>query len=162
MKQLGSYIFAVFILMMITSCDPDRIYETNQDLNEENWKPEDTIAFTVDIEDAKSSYNLYYNIRYSADYPYYNLFTKYILSDSTGNILRTPKLPEDMFLFDVKTGKPLGSGVGSVYDHQVSFLKDFIFPYEGKYTVKVVQYMRNKPLNGISSIGLRVEKAKEM
>ena len=158
MKFFTLYLLLAFSITLV-SCDPERVYEVNKDLEEEDWKPSDTLSFDFEISDSKAAYNLYYNVRYSSEYPFYNLFTKYFILDSTGTVLKTPKLPEDMYLFDVKTGKSLGSGIANTYDKQISFLKDYTFPYNGKYTVKVMQYMRNKPLPGIYSFGLRVEKA---
>lgn len=160
-RIFSTYLIWLTLLTALVSCDPARLYEKNSDIQEEDWKPGDTLSFEFNIPYSKEKYNLYYSIRYSQDYPYYNLFTKYYLLDSSGSVIRSPKLPEDMYLFDVKTGKPYGSGIGSVYDLQVSFLKNYSFPYSGKYTLKVIQYMRNRPINGISSFGLRVEKASQ-
>ena len=62
-------------------------------------------------------------------------------------------------LFDPKTGKPFGrSGLGDIYDHRLQFIKNFKFPYSGKFRMKFKQEMRKDSLDGILAVGLRVEK----
>ena len=61
-------------------------------------------------------------------------------------------------LFDQKTGKPLGDGLGDIYDHKVISSRSFMFPTKGKYTIKLKQYMRQDPLPYIMSMGVSVEK----
>jgi gliding motility-associated lipoprotein GldH len=161
MRFVLKNIFPILIFVSLASCDRARIYEVNQDLDEENWEPSDTLTFEFNIPEDEEKYNLYYNIRYSTEYRFYNLFTRYFLLDSAGNLIKSPKLPEDMYLFDQKTGKPNGSGIGNYYDQQVSFLSNYIFPYPGKYSLKVVQYMRDQPISGVRSFGLRIEKASQ-
>lgn len=152
------YPFFFVLILSLASCDPDRVFEKNQDIENTSWKKEDTVSFEFEIPDSTLSYNLYYTVRYNNTYPKYNLFTRYFLYDSSHHLLKTPKLPEDMYLFDIKTGRPYGKGLGDVFDQKISFLKDYRFPYQGKYQLKVVQYMRD-PISGILSFGLRVEKS---
>ncbi|MBX9850773.1 MAG: gliding motility lipoprotein GldH [Cytophagaceae bacterium] len=156
-----SILFSFVVVLFFTACDGARIYETNLDTDEDNWKAQDTLKFEFEVEDNNIPYRLSYNVRYKNDYPFYNLFTKYIIKDSSGKVLTTPALPEDMYLFDVKTGKPYGTGLGDIYDHRISFLKEYKFPYAGKYKLQVLQYMRDQPLPGIVSFGVRVEKANQ-
>lgn len=160
---MKKFLYSLFLIpiTIFTSCDTQRVYETNEDIEEANWKKEDTVTFEFDIVDINVPYNLYYNVRYKNDYPFYNLFTRYFLYDTTGKVIKTPPLPEDMYLFDMKTGEPYGKGLGDVFDSRVSFLKDYKFSQAGKYKIQVVQYMRKEPLPGIVSLGLRVEKASE-
>ena len=63
-----------------------------------------------------------------------------------------------MFLMDAKTGRPLGSGIGDIYDHQFELLHDLKFNAAGTYKIILKQYMRKDPLPGILAVGIRVEK----
>ena len=155
------YLYLLFISLsaLLFSCNDNRVYEKNIDI-ESAWNKKDTLSFEFEISDANSKYNLFYTIRYSNSYPYYNLFTKYFLYDISGILIKYPQIPEDMYLFDPKTGEPYGKGLGDIFDQKVSFLKDFKFPVPGKYKIKVLQYMReDQALSGIQSFGIRVEKA---
>lgn len=156
-----TYFSLILLSPWLFSCDENRIYEANLDIEKTDWNKNDTLVFDFNIEDPNQAYNLYYNLRYSNSYPFYNLFTKYFICDSSGVVLKSPAVAEDMYLFDVKTGKPLGKGLGDIYDQQVSFLKGYKFPAKGDYKIKVLQYMRNDPLPGIVSFGIRVEKAEQ-
>lgn len=148
----------LFFAALLFSCDSQSVFENNIDIESANWNKKDTLVFDFEIEDPNQVYNLLYNVRYSNAYPFYNLFTKYWIYNSSGSVLKTITVPEDMYLFDVKTGVPNGSGLGDIYDQRVSFLKNYKFPAKGKYIIKVVQYMRDEPLQGVSSFGVRVEK----
>ena len=65
-----------------------------------------------------------------------------------------------MYLFDPKTGQPYGNGLGDLFDQKVHFLKNYNFPATGKYTIKVLQYMReDQALSGIASFGIKIEKS---
>jgi len=149
------------LFSLLFSCDKGRIYENNVKIDSSNWAATDSLVFTFEIpqggEDA--IYNLLYNVRYSIQYPYYNLYLKHSLCDSNGNVLNEQLM--NMNLFDPKTGKPLGTGMGDVFDREILFLPNFKFPHTGKYTLKAKNYMRDKPLKGIETLGLRVEKVEK-
>jgi gliding motility-associated lipoprotein GldH len=147
----------VLVLVVLGSCDKSRIYEQNIDLPDTKWEENKELSFDFEVPDHRQMYNVLYNVRYSMDYPFYNLYVKYYLLDSTGKELNQ-KL-QGMDLLDPKTGRPFGKGVGGVYDYRILALPNHIFPYSGKYTMKVKQYMRQNPLPHIYSFGLRVEKA---
>jgi gliding motility-associated lipoprotein GldH len=146
----------LLLITALLACDPARLYEKNQDLEGYQWYIDTIPAFKFSVKEANVPYNLYYNIRNASAYPYYNLYVTYYLSDSTGKVL-TSRLQE-LTLMDPKTGKPLGDGMGDIFDHRIQALGNYRFPYPGTYTFKVKQYMRKDPLPGIMSVGLRVEK----
>jgi gliding motility-associated lipoprotein GldH len=150
--------FALVLLLglVLVGCDKSRVYEVNHDFNERTWKITETPKFEFIIKDLGKRYNIYYNVRNSLDYPYARLFVNYSLHDSTGVELSKKMVSE--FLFDQKTGQPLGSGgLGDVYDHQFPLLKEFEFKQQGKYTLRLEQFMRADTLLGVLAVGTRVE-----
>jgi gliding motility-associated lipoprotein GldH len=62
-----------------------------------------------------------------------------------------------MDLFDATSGKPLGDGLGDIFDHRILALSDYRFETAGTYRFKIEQYMRQDTLPMILSMGLRVE-----
>ena len=142
--------------LCLAGCDPKRIYENNIDLQKNEWKQEQELVFDFAIEDPDKTYNLLYNVRYAHTYPFYNLYISYFLYDSTGRQI-PHKNPVGMDLFNPKTGKPLGSGLGDFFDYSILDNKPIRFPMKGKYTMKIKQYMRQNPLIGIASFGIRIE-----
>ena len=66
---------------------------------------------------------------------------------------------DELILADEKTGKPIGSGLGDIFDHKILILKGYKFPKKGTYQIKIQQFMRQNPLPDVLSFGLAIEKA---
>lgn len=151
--------FAVITIVLLASCDNNRIYETNKDFANHRWYEDSVCSFTFDIQDSEQAYNILYNVRNTLNYPYYNLYVKYSLKAPNGKEIAADL--QEMQLMDAKTGKPFGSGMGDIFDNQIIALKNFKFTQAGKYTFSATQYMRKNPIEQIMSFGIRVEKAKK-
>jgi gliding motility-associated lipoprotein GldH len=148
----------VVAVLLVACGDSQRVYEQNTDFNERLWLVKEKPKFEFEITNVQQKYNLYGNIRNTVSYPYARLFYTYYLQDSTGRELQKNLMGE--FLFDAKTGKPFGkSGIGDLYDHRFIMLKDYQFKSPGKYSVTFEQFMRMDTLQGITAVGLRIEKA---
>jgi gliding motility-associated lipoprotein GldH len=152
------FILCLLIVLAFTACDDNRIYDTHVDIENALWPETKELSYDFKVEDNTQAYNVIYNIRYANTYPYYNLYIHYYLADSAGKPLRDHQLHMD--LFDPKTGKPLGSGLGDIFDGTFlnQDMKAFKFPYKGSYKMRLRQYMRQSQLPGISSVGVKVEK----
>lgn len=143
-------------IVLISGCDRNRLYEKNHDFESRAWLSTDQPAFDFEVADTAGAYNLYCNIRNSVDYPYSRIFINYSLQDSAGTSVSKDMI--SMFLFEEKTGKPLGSSsLGDVYDHQVVILKNYQFKTPGTYSLKFEQFMRTDTLAGILAVGFRLE-----
>jgi gliding motility-associated lipoprotein GldH len=155
------YFLWLMALLSLAGCSDNRIYDTHIDLENALWPENKALNYDFEVKDNKQAYNVIYNIRYANTYPYYNLYLHYYLTDSTGKTLRDHQIHMD--LFDPKTGKPLGKGLGDLFDGTFlnQDLKNYKFPYAGKYKMKLRQYMRQSQLQGISSVGVRVERVVE-
>jgi gliding motility-associated lipoprotein GldH len=150
----GCFVLAV----LFSACDQTRVYEKNNDLQDRIWLANDTSTFRFQIPDTVSRYNLYCNIRNSVSFPYARLFVNYYLTDSSGKLIQ--KKLVQTFLFDRDTGKPFGSSaLGDIYDHRLTLVSAYKFPYAGKFNLRFEQFMRTDSLQGILAVGLRVEKA---
>ena len=88
---------ALFALVFITACDSSRVYEVNNEFSDRNWIADSVQVFSFSITDTTKSYNIYYNLRNSISYPFRNIYIKYQLSDSTGNVLNTDLLNGQLF-----------------------------------------------------------------
>jgi gliding motility-associated lipoprotein GldH len=143
---------------VLLSCDSDRLYEQNINLEARYWRADEPMVFDFTIDDLSQPYNLYYNVRNSLEFPYARLFVQYVLTDSTGNPI--DKRLNAQYLFDQKTGKPFGqSGIGDVFDHQFLIMEKHLFKHPGKYQLKIEQYNRQDTLRGILAVGFRLEKS---
>lgn len=143
---------------LLASCDKNKIYDSNRDLDGNKWFIDTVPSFSFKIEDTLAAYNLSLNLRNSVAYPYYNLFMRYTLTDSKGEKLSGRQV--EVMLMDSKTGRPLGNGAGDIFDNQFMFLEKYKFPRKGVYILTYKQYMRQDPLPEIMSVGLKVERSK--
>lgn len=151
-------VFLTCCAAIFTACDENRHFEKNIDFKERYWLAIEQPEFEFEIEDIENKYNLYITVRNESNYPNSNLYFTYYLTDANGREIQRRLVSE--FLFDKKTGRPLGSsGLGDIYDHRFLLLKDFYFQNPGKYGVRYEQFMRTDTLRGILSVGLRVEKS---
>jgi len=154
---MRTYLLCLASVLILMGCDEQRVFEKNLDLAGNQWYIDTVPSFSFRIDDISIPYNIYYNVRNAVNYPYYNLYVTYYLQDSSGKQLSSAL--QNLVLADAKTGKPLGDGLGDIFDHQVLSLKEYRFPYAGTYTFRIRQYMRQDPLPLIMSVGVRVEKA---
>jgi len=149
------FLFLVIVVSVCISCDSNRIYEDNVEFKGRAWKISAPAQFEFQITDINKKYNLLMDIRNSLDYPYARLFVNYNLNKKDSLL---SKQLVSCYLFDQKTGKPFGaSGLGDVYDHQFSLLKNYSFTKSGLYQMKLEQFMRLDTIPGILAVGLRVE-----
>ncbi len=140
----------------LASCDSGAVHKELIDFDDAVWEVDDVKSFEFTIEDNSKSYSINYLLRNAVQYPFYNIYLKSWLKDSTGIELKSGM--EELLLFDEKTGKPLGDGLGDLFDHRInaSQYKNIKFPYKGKYTFEIQQNMRPDPLEGILSVGMEV------
>ncbi|GAB4008345.1 gliding motility lipoprotein GldH [Spirosoma sp. KCTC 42546] len=154
MKQLGLILFMVWL---IAGCETNAVYKEYTDIEDGKWYIKNAPSFTFEITDASVPYNIYYNLRNSLSYGYYNLYLTRYLRDASGKELESRL--DELILMDPKTGKPNGDGLGDLFDHKVLMKRNYRFPKPGKYSVQIRQYMRQDPLLNILSVGVTVEKA---
>jgi gliding motility-associated lipoprotein GldH len=155
MKRLGLVLLVVSIAAF--SCDTNAVYKEYTDIDEGKWSVKEAPSFTFEIKDTTIAYNIYYNLRNSLSYDYYNLYLTRYLRDESGKELESRL--DELILMDPKTGKPTGEGIGDLFDHKFLMKRNYRFPRPGKYTMQLKQYMRQDPLLHIESVGITVEKA---
>jgi gliding motility-associated lipoprotein GldH len=144
------------IALVLSGCDDSRVYEKNYDFSERQWAVNEKPSFEFTVQ-KDQPYNLFCNLRNGVSYPYSRIFINYSLKDSTDAEISHKMI--STFLFDEKTGEPLGSsGLGDIYDHQIPLLTNFNFKKAGTYTLQFEQFMRTDTLQGILAVGLRLEK----
>lgn len=148
-----------FFGSLLVSCSADSVYEKNVDLNNRIWLADSTIDFTFKIADATPEYDIYYNFRNTVGYPYQNLYVSYNLENEDGQVLLTAL--ENIALFDAKTGKPYGNGLGDIFSHEYKAISGYQFPDSGSFTLKIQQYMRKDTLPEVLTVGVSIKKESE-
>ncbi len=148
-------LLVVIFSISLISCNKNRIFEKNEKMKNRIWEMEKTVSFEFPIDDIHYSFDFYLNLRNSILYPYQNIYLNYSLMDTLGNIYKTDLV--NVRLFDSKTGEPLGSGLGDIFDHQYQLIDNYKFNNPGVYQFKINHYMRPDSLLEIMSVGIRIE-----
>ncbi len=157
-RALNFILFSAFAVILIsqTGCkDKHSILDQNTPVADHNWTYLNKFKYAVKVDDEKTPYNVYMNLRVSDDYKYSNLF---VLITQTGPD-KKPHIKRYELKLASKDGEWLGKSSGNLYDYQLPFLTGFKFQVKGTYTFTIEQNMRDNPLHEVSDVGLRVEKA---
>ena len=155
MKKSIVPFFLLFIFL--AGCNENRIFEQNIKFSGRYWTIDETVVFDFHIDNINQNYNFYFNLRNTLLYPYQNIYLSYSLEDTLGNVYSSDLTNID--LFDRKTGKPIGDGLGDIFDHQYKVIDDYEFNNPGVYRFKIKQYMRMDTLPEIMSVGLKIERS---
>ena len=142
-------------LAVCFGCDTQRVYEGNYDFENKSWHLDTIPSFTFEINDTYPK-DVFINLRNTTSYPYQNAYITFLLEDSVGTEITSELV--NFQLFNEKTGAPYGKG-NSIYQHRQLVLDNYPFPYQGSFSLKTIQYMREIDLPEILSVGVRIEKA---
>ena len=146
------------LVVLTSSCDSNKIFEEYIEVKNANWKKENIASFEFNAKDTTTAHNLYINVRNTGTYSYSNLYLFVTMQGPSGGLLKDTV---NCILADNR-GKWLGSGVGDLWDLRIPYVGGFKFAQSGNYIVTLEQGMRVEAgLEGITDIGLRVEKVKE-
>ncbi|MBK6976072.1 MAG: gliding motility lipoprotein GldH [Cytophagaceae bacterium] len=146
-----------FFALIIMACQGSSDFKKINDFKNSEWLLANQQVFEFDIKDVSKTYGFHYLIRNSVSYPYFNIYINQQLESSDSTIL--VKTMDELVLFDQKSGKPKGDGLGDIFDNKFKAptLQKFRFPKPGKYKWKISHNMRPDPLPGVMSVGAIVE-----
>lgn len=151
-----TYYIAIFLLaLLVSSCDNKRVFESYQQIKDDNWYVNQKPSFYLDVQDTLTEHTIYFNIRHTGLYKYSNLFVLFTIQGPKAK----PETQRLEFKLAEVDGKWLGSGLGDIYSNQIKIMEKVKFPRKGVYSFSVEQNMRDNPLTGVEDIGVRVEKA---
>lgn len=151
------FLIVVISSFAFCSCSSDSVFEENVDLEDKTWLGSDSIQFSFRIEDQAKKYDVFYNIRNTITYPYQNLYMSYYLKNNEGDTLSEDLV--NVILFDPKTGKPHGTGLGDIFSHQFKIIPHYQFPDTGVYSLQLKQSMRRDSLPNVMSVGITITEA---
>ncbi len=146
----------VFVIFLLIKCGNPALIDNSINVDESNWNVDQKLKIDIDIDDTISTYNFYINLRNTTEYKNSNffLFIKTIFPNGQIAIDTLECILAD------NQGKWLGKGNDKIKDNKILFKKDAIFPMKGKYKFEIEHAMREKSVEGIKTVGLRIEKNK--
>lgn len=159
MIRLKLFLAALFIGIISTfpACnEPGTLIDQSTAINDHNWSYINKIKTDVKIKDTSVSYNIYFNLRHSANYKYSNIFV--LVHQTTPD--HQPKTIRYEFKLANPDGEWLGNGSGNLYSYRLALQTNYRFSTPGTYSFTIEQNMRDNPLREVSDVGLRVERAK--
>lgn len=157
LKKMAAYgaIFAVFLSVVgLTSCGKKFFYDDVQALPNEGWNKNQKLRFEMEVNDTISTFQFAMHIRNDMNYRYSNVYFFLETQFPNGNITRDTL---ECIVADAY-GKWLGSGYGKLKQNLIVLNPSIRFPLRGKYTFDVQHAMREEVLQGITDIGLHVER----
>ncbi len=145
----------VALAALISSCDSKVVFEKYKPIPGQKWNKDSLVVIDVPVNDTLQNHNILIDIRNNVTYNYSNLWLFIEIVQPDGEAMK------DTFELTLAnpSGKWLGEGFGSIKTRQVIFLRNVYFPVSGEYKFKFQQGMREKTLEGIHDVGLRIEKA---
>lgn len=156
-RKASLFILAVFGILLLNSCDRNKVFEQYIEVENSIWHKENVAKFNVDIKDTLSMHNLYINVRNKGNYPYSNLYLFVTIQGPDGS----QQVDTVNCILSDKRGKWLGKGIGDLWDLKMPYIGGFKFAQSGNYTFLYEQAMRvENGLEGITDVGLRIERKK--
>jgi gliding motility-associated lipoprotein GldH len=155
MTQMMKCLGIVFLIVLLWSCDQQRIFDDYTAIPQHSWHKDSIVDFNVPIHDTLDNHNFYINIRNDVEYPYSNLWLFIELTQPDGQFVR------DTFEVALanQAGEWLGEGIGGLKTRNAIYRRNIYFPVSGTYNIKLQQGMRNEIVKGISDVGIRIEKS---
>ncbi|MDO9374131.1 MAG: gliding motility lipoprotein GldH [Ferruginibacter sp.] len=164
MKQISfsitsklNFFVALGFICFAAGCAKTEVFEKNTPISKHEWKYDLKPAFDFTITDTASQYNLYIVLRHTDAYRYNNIWLN-VGTEAPGDSLRYQRF--DLQLGTDATGWE-GTGMGDIWEVRKSVTRGpFKFNKSGIYKFVIAQVMRENPLTGVMSVGVRVEKVK--
>jgi gliding motility-associated lipoprotein GldH len=153
-------LFLIVFSFVLTSCDPNRVFDEYQSVPDK-WNKESVISFKINPPDSVKAYNLFVNLRNTNTYKYNNLFLIVEMDFPHG------KKVKDTLEYKMAdpSGKFLGTGITDVKENKFWYKEHVVFKEKGEYVINIQHAMRENgkvkgvlDLVGITDVGFRVEK----
>jgi len=152
MKKL---LYVLFFAFVAIGCG-DRIHNEHQDVTEPlTMKKDEVHTYKPTIADNAINYNVIIALRHHSEITKSEIKVALEMTSPSGKVTKTSHtLP----LRDA-SGKLLGEVAVHICDTETIIMKDYTFPENGEYTVKISP-ITDEDINGMMEIGLVIEKPK--
>lgn len=157
MKIWKIYSIIVVGVVMSYGCQTDVLYEHNIPINCNGWNVEDTLVYSVNIQDTTQRYDISVNVRHRDIYEFMNLYVN-VITQMPNNQVKQEVI--SLPLAD-DGGQWYGSCTGDICFQRVFIMKKATFSIPGVYTFRINQEMRTEELDDIFDMGLRIEKSQK-
>ena len=145
------------MLFLLNSCRQIDVYEKNIPISHHSWRQNYACKGSFEISDTLAYYNIYIVLRHTDAYKYNNIWMNVGLQ-SPGDTMNYQK--QNLVLSDDAHGW-YGSGMDDIWEfRKLLNSKPMRFKKNGVYKFSLLNIMRDNPLEGVMSAGIRVEKVR--
>ncbi|MEO7264986.1 MAG: gliding motility lipoprotein GldH [Ferruginibacter sp.] len=150
-------IIAVALIFSLAGCRQIDLYEKNTTIPSYKWPLNFAATSNFQITDTLSSYNIFIVLRHTDAYNYNNIWLSIGLQ-APGDSMYLQNV--DLSLGNDASGWE-GSGMNDIWEvRKLLSGQPRRFKKPGDYIYSIKHIMRDNPLNGVMSVGLRLEKVK--
>jgi len=154
--KIKNLILSCLFLFLLTSCGQVDVFEKNTTIPSYAWSRDYHAKANFRISDTSGVYNLYIVLRHLDKYPYNNIWLNVGLR-SPGDSMYFQKV-------NLQLGNDLngweGTGMNDIWEvRKLISIHHPGFKKSGEYSFDISHIMRDEPLEGIMSAGIRIEKA---
>ncbi len=147
----------MLLILLASSCIKIDQFEKTVKIPSREWFYNNTPAFTFNITDTSSLYNLYIVLRHTDAYNYNNIWLR-LGTQFPGDSVQFQNI--NLTLASDSKGWE-GNGMDDIFEVRKNISRGPVsFKKPGDYTFSVSQIMRENPLENILNVGVRVEKVK--
>ena len=150
------YFVIIITVLFLSACEGNTYFESNLEIPDNTWDAEQAAVFDFEIPDSLQTFDLYLKIANTNEYRYSNLWLLVKTFRKEGDVAFDTL---EYFLADEK-GKWLGEKNGDEFLNNLPYKAKVRFPKSGKYSVEIIQLMRDLKLKGISRVGFEIKKVK--
>ncbi len=153
--MLKNFLLSGLLICCLASCQEIQLYESHKSLPSTGWESNQPVLDSFSISDTTSAYRLFVVLRHKDVYKFNNIWLNIGLQ-SPADTMYNQKLN---FSLGSDASGWEGVGMGDIWEVRKP-LNDLPqkFKKSGLYKLSISQIMRENPLLGVMSVGLRVEK----
>ena len=118
-------------LLLFCVCGQIALYQDIVSLDNDQWPVATVLDLSFQINDEAQAYDIYLLVKEYPAYPYQNMCITYYLEEAANQLLHQEL--KNYPLFDLKTGKPLGNGLGASKSHTFLIQANHQFSCSGTY-----------------------------
>lgn len=150
-------------LLILSSCTHTPfVVDDYQEIPQRKWSYDFHPKAELQVSDTKTPYRFYINLRHTEEYRYSNIYMLIQQQPLLPNGLATQEA-EQVKRVEITLAKPdgrwLGQQSGNLYGYKELVMDEYFFPDTGLWRVTLEQNMRDETLEGVVSVGFRIEEA---
>lgn len=151
-KYIPFFIFSVIVLSGLYACKQNTFFESTLEIPGNSWESDKAAVFDYTIYDTLQVYDLIITVSNTDNYRNSNLWL-FIHTHSSNGEMASDTLE---FTLSNEKGKWLGEKEGKSWHNELIYKSKIRFPQTGKYSVEIIQGMRDLKLNGIEEVGFKI------